>query len=135
MLCPHCHKPIAPKRSAAQSRAFHAMCGAFGRQMGQGAEDVKILFKYLHSDWVSMADIMRGERPEWPGSFVKVFPRTSSERIIFSRSEASLSTREEKDLIDGAIAECHDADVDIDRILEGMEENERQRRIERQQQK
>ncbi len=119
MKCPNCGILINPKRTLPQSRMFHAICGAYARVNGMGAEHVKILWKYLHSEWVVYP--FRGPPPEWPGKFVEMFPGTTDHKIVYLRSEASLTKAGEKQLIDGAISECYDAGVDISKILEGAE--------------
>lgn len=118
MRCPNCGYRIDPKRTDKQQRTFHKLCSSYSRASGQGAAYVKILFKYLHGPWVTYP--FRGPAPEWPGRFIEMFQGTPDHKLIYMKSEGAYTKKEERVLIDGAVAECFDIGADIEWLKEAI---------------
>lgn len=69
--------------------------------------------KWRHGQWVDypFAD---NQTPEWPGRFFELFEGTPDHCIIYAKSESAYTKAEESRLINGIIADCNAAQIDLD---------------------
>lgn len=118
-------------RSARQRRTIHALWQAMAEAWGQSVEDVKLMQKYRHGLKVDMDDIAMYGPPDWPGKWFdptrsplcSMFPNYEN-HFWFLQSESAWTMAEEARQITQNMQDCFDAQIDIQRIVDGMQERE-----------
>ena len=118
-------KKHADGRSAQQQRLLHALIHRYSLAMGIPAYIVKWRWKHSYGEYRTWEDMQRDGVPMWKGEFVSLADLwPSAAGIVFLKSEAEYSTREEKDLIDNAMNECMENGVDVSDIVKTLTEHE-----------
>jgi hypothetical protein len=98
-------------RSDQANRFFHAINGKYARANGVLAEKCKIDLKYAHGVWVLAEEAMK-DPPAWNGRFVEYHTE-----CVFFKTTAEYTVKEFSTLIEGAISECYDSQIDISDVV------------------
>lgn len=98
-------------RSDHANRFFHAINGRYAKANGIKAEDCKIDLKHEYGIWVTLDEAAK-ESPPWNGRLVVYH----GEKLIF-KTTAEYNVKEFSRLIEGAINECYDSQVDISDVV------------------
>lgn len=124
-------QPWGKARTTLQQRLLHGLIGRYARPNHESLEAVKIRWKVDLGYYIPAAKILSGEldMPAWRGAFHDlhtVYPGLYPETTIaFVRSEASYTTRMEKEFIDYAIQSCEADGINISDIMQSLSELER----------
>lgn len=116
--CPNCGQwfPIRGRRSQVQSNFTHLAIGRYASAMGMTAAQAKLMFKTQYGIWVPFP--FREGAPPWRGMFVEIYPGTPDHRLVFMKSEADYTAKEEKALTEGVKTEAFDAGIDLSDLFE-----------------
>lgn len=98
-------------RSLQQNRFFHALVGRFAAAHGEAAAKAKLDFKHAHGIWVTPAEAEK-DPPDWPGAMHRY-----DGKVLYFKSTAAYSVSEMTGLIQSVIAECYDAQVDVEDVI------------------
>jgi len=99
-------------RSSQANRFFHAINGRFAAANGIVEEDCNIDFKFTFGIWLPVDEVMKNP-PPWNGRLVDY-----RGNILFFKTTAEYGVKEFSRLIEGAISECFDSQVDIADIVQ-----------------
>jgi hypothetical protein len=112
VTCPKCGGDVVihPRRAQRQSNLFHKLVAAYATVLGEDPEETKVMMKYWFGHWEPYPF---DELPDWPGRFVELFEGSPDWCIVYMKSESAYTKQEETRLVDGTIARCIEAGVDL----------------------
>ncbi len=121
-------EPWGKARTRLQQGLLHTLIGRYARAHMEPAPLVKVRWKVDLGYWLPADKLLSGEveLPSWRGAWQdmhEVYPELYPERTIaFVRSEATYTTRMEKEFIDYALTTCSENGVPVDDIITALQE-------------